>query len=104
MIRWNEAGQGGEADLAPATFAALSADSSVLRYDAKGYLIRPAAAKADQRDEKPTSRAPVMSTKALRRRRQVLPQFGWWRRAIKIIRRFGVFSLLPGSGWPSFRP
>ncbi|WP_249306544.1 lytic transglycosylase domain-containing protein [Rhodobacter capsulatus] len=69
MIRWNEAGQGGEAGLAPATFA----DSSVLRYDAKGQLIRPSAAKAEQREESPTSRAPVMSTKSVAAPQSVLP-------------------------------
>lgn len=73
VIRWNEAGQGGEAELVPATFAAPSADSSVLRYDAKGQLIRPSAAKADQRDENPSSQVPVMSTKSVAAPQSVLP-------------------------------
>lgn len=73
VIRWNEAGQGGEADLVPATFAALPAETSVLRYDAGGQLIRPSAAKADQRDENPSSQAPVMSTKSVVAPQSVLP-------------------------------
>lgn len=73
VIRWNEAGQGDRVDLAPATFAALPAEASVLRYDAKGQLIRPIAVKADQSDENPSSQAPVMSTKSVAAPQSVLP-------------------------------
>lgn len=73
VIRWNEAGQGDRVDLAPATFAALPAEASVLRYDAKGQLIRPIAVKADQSDENPSSQAPVMSTKSVTAAQSVLP-------------------------------
>lgn len=73
VIRWNEAGQGDRVDLAPATFAALPAEASVLRYDAKGQLIRPIAVKADQSDENPSSQAPVMRTKSVTAAQSVLP-------------------------------